>query len=351
MELLLAPMATLTHRALRELIKSFPGCNTYYTEMINAGSLLNGGPYEKYYIDNEPDPLNTIYQIVGGDIDKITSAARLLLQNHCKGLDINMGCCAPDITKAGAGVMWMSRFNELPILLKELKNIINDAEEYSGEHKTLCIKCRISPCDKFCNFNENDFWHFIDLAASGGVDQITIHARCRREKYKDHPHYQFIEEVARRYKNNFKVVANGDIKDAETLATIKNICPSVNSFMIARAAIQKPWIFFNLSHSADSQNYLLKNPIKDPIKLNDADNFIPTQNTLFKTAHTFIDLVEKYLPSDFYKTRLQRFFTYYADNFMFSHYFRTQLLNSCNTTPDCVIENCKKTLDSLVKVC
>jgi tRNA-dihydrouridine synthase len=40
-------MAELSHRALRELIEGFGGCDEYFTEMISAAALLAGRPYEK----------------------------------------------------------------------------------------------------------------------------------------------------------------------------------------------------------------------------------------------------------------------------------------------------------------
>ena len=47
-----------------------------------------------------------------------------------------------------------------------------------------------------------------------------------------------------------------------------------------------------------------------------------------KLAFDYIDLIEKYQPKEFWKTRLQRFFTYYSQNFLFSHYAQTEFLNA-----------------------
>lgn len=49
-------MAALSHMALRLSIDSFGGCDEYYSEMIQAGSLLTGGAFEKYYILPGPRP-------------------------------------------------------------------------------------------------------------------------------------------------------------------------------------------------------------------------------------------------------------------------------------------------------
>jgi hypothetical protein len=40
-------MAELSHKALRELIEGFGGCDEYFIEMISAATLLAGRPYEK----------------------------------------------------------------------------------------------------------------------------------------------------------------------------------------------------------------------------------------------------------------------------------------------------------------
>jgi hypothetical protein len=49
---------------------------------------------------------------------------------------------------------------------------------------------------------------------------------------------------------------------------------------------------------------------------------------MLQMAFDYIDNVEKYQPQEFWKTRLQRFFTYYADNFLFAHMLKTKMLNA-----------------------
>ena len=43
---------------------------------------------------------------------------------------------------------------------------------------------------------------------------------------------------------------------------------------------------------------------------------------------SYIDLIEQYQPPEFWKTRLQRFYTYFCMNFTFSHYAQTQFINA-----------------------
>jgi len=71
-------MAEISHRAFRELIEGFGGCDEYFTEMISAPALAAGGPYEKWYTDNGPCPEKLVYQLVGSDSARIVKAAALL---------------------------------------------------------------------------------------------------------------------------------------------------------------------------------------------------------------------------------------------------------------------------------
>lgn len=107
MKLICAPMATLSHPAFRILIEKFGGCDEYYTEMINAPSLLNGGQFEKYYIDPAPVPNKIVWQLTGKTSDSIIKVSSILANTECIGIDLNMGCCAPDIVNSGAGIAWM----------------------------------------------------------------------------------------------------------------------------------------------------------------------------------------------------------------------------------------------------
>jgi len=49
---------------------------------------------------------------------------------------------------------------------------------------------------------------------------------------------------------------------------------------------------------------------------------------MLSLALDYIQNIQLYQPPEFWKTRLQRFFTYYAQNFKFSHYAQTQFINA-----------------------
>ncbi|MBN2810411.1 MAG: tRNA-dihydrouridine synthase family protein, partial [Spirochaetales bacterium] len=109
MKTALAPMATLSHEALRLLIHRWGDPDEYFSEMINASTFVAGGKFEHWYVRSAPCPERMVWQLTGASPDSLSKAASLLAREGGIGVDINMGCSAPDIAKTGAGVAWMGK--------------------------------------------------------------------------------------------------------------------------------------------------------------------------------------------------------------------------------------------------
>ena len=300
MKLICGPMATISHPAFRILIEKFGFCDEYYTEMINAGSLLNFGPFEKYYIDPAPVPEKVVWQLTGSDQERMSEAARQLVELPGLGLDVNMGCSAPDIYKTGAGIAWMLKpFEETRQMVASVGRIVLDAG------KRFSVKLRLGDED----FTEEGFLAFCDMLVENGAQLLTLHPRTKKEKLARPPRYSYCQLLAERYKGaGVSVYVNGNVKDENSFNNALASCPSCKGVMISRAAVQKPWIFRQLSGMVD-----------DTITLN-----------MEEVCLEYVDLIEKYQPPEFWKTRLQRFFTYFTMNFKFAHYAQTQFLNAAN---------------------
>jgi tRNA-dihydrouridine synthase len=221
----LAPMAEISHRALRELVEGFGGCDEYFTEMISAPALLAAGPFEKWYIDNGPCPEKLVYQLVGSDSVHIAGAAALLDPLECRGIDLNMGCCAPLIRKDGGGIAWMASVDRAGELVKEVRKAVK---------RRLSVKLRIG-------FTEN-FDYLLDFCRrleSEGVELITLHPRTAKEKLKRLARWGFVGALKQELK--IPVAGNGDISDAEGL--IRRAGGPCDAVMVGRAAVRRPWIF------------------------------------------------------------------------------------------------------------
>ena len=149
-------MATISHPAFRILIEKFGGCDEYFTEMINAGTLLTGGQFEKYYIDPAPIPQKVVWQLTGHDAGHMEEAAKVLNELPGLGIDVNMGCSAPDIYRYGAGIAWMLKD------ISQTEEMIKKVRKSVDPDKRLSVKLRLGDD----NFTDDGFFSFCDALSS-----------------------------------------------------------------------------------------------------------------------------------------------------------------------------------------
>ena len=295
MKLVCGPMATISHPAFRILIEQFGGCDEYFTEMINAGTLLTGGQFESYYINPAPVPEKIVWQLTGHDCDHMVEAASRLSELPGLGIDINMGCSAPDIYKYGAGIAWMLKDRS------ETQKMVHGVRAVVPSGKRLSVKLRLGDD----NFTDQGFFDFCDMLVGEGVELLTLHPRTKKEKLVRPPRYAYCQQLAERYKGRVNVYLNGNVKDALSYQNALARCPDTSGVMISRAAVQMPWIFKTLSVPEHVEGVNME-----------------------ALSLEYITLIEQYQPPEFWKTRLQRFFTYFCQNFKFAHYAQSQFVNA-----------------------
>jgi len=287
---LLAPMAELSHRALRELIESFglpgsdSGADEYFTEMISAGALINMGPFESWYLESGPKPEKLVYQIAGADEDQLMKAAALLDQKECLGIDINMGCSAPAITRTGAGVRWMDDVNKATGLIRRLRPLV---------HHRLSVKLRTGPADDF-----DYLVHFCRRLEEEGLDLITLHPRTAREKFRRKARWNYISAL--RKELHIPLAGNGDIASTEEMFRRSEDCDAV---MIGRLAVRCPWSFGEVSGT-----------------------IFDFSGTFFEeTGMRFLELLSRWQPPEFHISRARRFFHYFCDNLKWGNFVKNQI--------------------------
>ena len=290
--LLLAPMAEISHRPLRELIESFGGCDGYFTEMISAAGLLSGGPFEKWYLDGGPVPERVVYQLMGGDGEHIVRAAALLDPLPSAGIDINMGCSAPAITRSGAGVRWMASIDRAGELAARVRAVTR---------RPLSVKLRTGLTDDF-----DYLAAFCRRLEDAGVERITLHPRTAREKFRRRARWEYVSRL--RAELSIPVTGNGDITTASELAE-KADGSRCDAVMTGRAAVKMPWIFAVAKR-------------------------LPTACSINveETGLRFLDLLARYQPVEFHLSRARRFFGWFCDNLVWGTYLKN-LLNREATLP------------------
>ena len=283
---LLAPMAEISHRAFRELLEEFGGCDGYFSEMISAGALLAGGPFEKWYIDTAPKPEKLVFQLVGADSEQISQAAALLDRLDCAGIDINMGCSAPLIRKTGAGAAWLSSIDRAGELISRVRPLVR---------RRLSVKLRIGCKDDF-----DYLARFCRRLEAEGTELITLHPRLVTEKFKRLARWEYVGRLKQELK--IPVAGNGDIACAgELVRRAEGPCDAV---MVGRAAVRQPWIF------AEARSLLQKTSSVPNIE---------------ETGLRFLELLSRYQPPEFHLSRAKRFFGFFCDNLKWGNYLKNQI--------------------------
>jgi len=277
-------MAELSHRALRELIEGFgpSGADEYFTEMISAGALVNAGPFEAWYVDNGPCPEKLVYQIVGGDEELLLKALILLDQKDCLGIDINMGCSAPLITRTGAGVRWMADIDRSGALMRRLR---------PRTSRRLSVKLRTGLTDDF-----DYLVSFCRRLEEEGVDFITLHPRTAKEKFKRKARWDYVSALKKEL--HIPLAGNGDINSPEEMISRSRECDAV---MIGRLAVCCPWVF------------------------SDTISGSVTERPILETGIRFLELLSRYQPREFHLSRARRFFSYFCDNLKWGNYVKNLL--------------------------
>lgn len=308
MKLLLAPMATLSHEALRNLIFRFGGCDEYYCEMIHATSLVSGGKFEEYYIRTQPEPDKMVWQLTDYREEALKEASKIVSELGGIGIDINMGCPAPDIYRTGAGCAWMSKpLQEVASMLNKVKSVLDNS---TTSCKRLSCKIRLGEED----FTIEKLFAYCDMLVSEGVTQITLHPRTRKEKYTRKARWEYVNQLCEYLKSkysslNLQIIGNGSIFSVEDAISSIKKAPNIDGIMLGRSAIQKPWLFKQISSALSNEEF-------------------KTEIDLFELAIDFMKDIENCQPQEFWKTRKQRFFIYFCDNFQFGNYLKSQLINS-----------------------
>ncbi len=223
--LLLAPMEDVTSIAFRKLCREM-GADIVYTEFVNSDGLIrnNKKTHEKLKITNEERPVGI--QIYGGDITAMREAAIIAEKENPELIDINAGCWVKKVANRGAGA---GLLKDPPYMQKMVKEIVD------AVNLPVTVKTRLG-------WDENSI-QILEVAKrleDVGAQALTIHCRTRAQGHSGDPAWHWIQKIKEVVK--IPVVVNGGILTAEDALRAKEIT-NADGFMIARGAINHPWIF------------------------------------------------------------------------------------------------------------
>ncbi|WP_353106850.1 tRNA dihydrouridine synthase DusB [Acetoanaerobium noterae] len=271
----LAPMAGVTDLPFRLICKQFEA-SLLYTEMINAKAVCyeDKNTFDMLLVEDEEKPVAV--QIFGSEPGFMAEAARTLTElNRFEIIDINMGCPAPKVVKAGDGSALMKD----PKLAYEIVNKVKAATKLP-----VTVKFRKGWDEQSINALE-----FGKLMQEAGADAVTLHGRTREQYYSGTADWEIIKEL--KEKLTIPVIANGDITSFEAAERILDITKA-DALMIGRGAQGNPFIFKEVNDYMESA--ILPKEICPKLKIDTAISHYKLA-LKYKTQHKAVTEMRKHL--------------------------------------------------------
>ncbi len=223
---ILAPMAGITAHPFRVICKRH-GAGLVVTELISSHAIhyKNQKTFGMFDWTDEERP--AFCQLFGGDPATMAEAARVVVEQGCDGVDINMGCWVPKVAKTGAGAA----------LLKDLcqaEKVVRAVVEAVPE-VPVTVKVRTG-------WSQGDVTaiRFAKAAEEAGVKAVTVHARFASQGFTGTADWSIIGEVKAAV-SKIPVIGNGDIETPQDARRMldETGCDAV---MVGRAAMGNPWL-------------------------------------------------------------------------------------------------------------
>ena len=220
-----APLAGITDKPFRKLIRQFAPDVSLVTEMISCHSLVGGHKNCIRNFDDYQDEGNIGTQIFGAEPHLMGEAAKILQDAGAKWIDINMGCPVPKVaTRAGAGAYLMKDHKLAGQIISECVKAVQIP---------VSIKTRLG-----WDESHKDWQDLVRVAADSGASFVAVHGRTRAQGYSGNA------QLPQKPDLPLPIIANGDIKSVADIEKVQEL--GYDGAMIGRAMLGKPWIFGQL---------------------------------------------------------------------------------------------------------
>jgi len=224
--LVLAPMAGITDRQFRLVLRRIGGVGLVTMEFISSEALVRKNKRARALMRYAEEERPISIQIYGRDPAHMAEAARVVEAIGADICDINMGCPANKILQGCSGCALMGDLDLAAEIVRSVRRAISIP---------LSVKFRLGLGDVRRNFLELG-----RICEGEGVDVVAMHARTASQMFKGLADWS---EIARlKHHLSIPVVGNGDIAVAEDAVRMlkETACDGV---MIGRASMKNPWIY------------------------------------------------------------------------------------------------------------
>ncbi|QPG74479.1 hypothetical protein FOA43_001809 [Brettanomyces nanus] len=301
---IVAPLTTVGNLPFRRLMRSL-GAEVTYSEMALCLPLIQGSKSEWALVKaHETEYPGFGVQLAASKHWQTSKAVEAIakLAPNVSEFNLNCGCPIDMLYRKGEGSAMMENPNRMIRVLKGMN--------YCSGEIPVTVKLRMGIS------NEKPLAEQLahKLLAEGDVGAITVHGRSRKQRYAKEADWDYIGKVGQIVKDyNEQQVEDKDASDRHPVYMVGNgDCysyedynsaikrPGVDSVMIGRGALIKPWIFEEiqaqqyLDKSASERLDIVKNYAHYAVDHWGSDEF--GINTARRYMCEFLSFTYRYIP-------------------------------------------------------
>ena len=219
-----SPLAGVSDKIFRRLVRRWAPEALLFTEMVNATSLEMGHGLSKVEeLAEEPGPVGV--QLFDHRPQSMADAARRAEAAGAYLIDINMGCPVRKIARKGGG----SGLIQDPDLARRIVSAVADAVQIP-----VTVKTRLGWCG-----SDADPVMWCRQLEDAGAQLLTLHGRTREQRFKGHADWGAIAAVKQAL--TIPLIANGDIKTPnDALRCLQQT--GAAGVMVGRGTMGAPWL-------------------------------------------------------------------------------------------------------------
>ncbi|WP_419175235.1 tRNA dihydrouridine synthase [Desulfosediminicola sp.] len=289
----LAPMVGLSHSAIRSLLVEQGGVGLLFTEMMAAKRLPHDSVNHSPMLVRSAIESPLIYQIFLATEEPVQLAVEKLETIGADGVDVNLGCPAPQLRRRGAGGFLAEDGKTVQRIFGALRR---------ATELPVSAKIRLGR-----ELDRNKLIDFCKMLEGEGIDFITVHGRLHGEKFCRPPRWDWIGYVKKEL--SIPVIANGGIFTVSDAGRCLEQS-GADGLMIGRGGMERPWLFADIAREIYGRT--------------DISGFATRQELFFR----FIDLLNDRFAVERRLGRMKQFTQYYARAFTFGHHLASAVQNS-----------------------
>ncbi len=224
-----SPLAGVSDRIFRQLVRRWAPDALLFTEMVNATSLeLGHGRLKMDGLQDETGPIGV--QLFDHHPDAMADAARRAADAGAFLIDINMGCPVRKIARKGGG---SGLIRDPNLACRIVETVV------AAVGLPVTVKTRLSWCGEQNAGGSEAAVNWCRRLEEAGARMLTLHGRTREQRFSGTADWNAIAAVKAAL--SIPVIANGDVNSPEEALRCLRIT-GADGVMVGRGSMGAPWL-------------------------------------------------------------------------------------------------------------